>query len=132
MRGQVAPRPIGVLMSLGSRLNPLRASETFMALATTTLGHVELARPEVRDRILREAEVGSQMLDRFPFLFELGDPPRYHQSQDEDLRARAVVGCTQLLDLVYEILLAGGTFMRPRPISSKATSPLFARCSSTL
>ena len=94
MRGQVAPRPIGVLMSLGSRLNPLRASETFMAIATTALGHIELARPEVRDRILEEAQVGSQMLDRFPFLFELGDPPRYHQSRDEDLRSRAVMANT--------------------------------------
>ena len=113
MRGQVAPRPIGVLMSLGSRLNPLRASETFKGIATTALGHIELARPEVRDRILEEAQVGSQMLDRFPFLFELGDPPRYDQSRDEDLRARAVMANTRLLDLVYEILVAGGTIYAP-------------------
>ena len=113
MRGQVAPRPIGVLMSLGSRLNPLRASETFTGLATTPLGHAELARPEVRDRILKEVEAGSQMLDRFPFLFELGDPPRYYQSRDEDLRARAVRGNTRLLDFVYDILLAGGTIYAP-------------------
>jgi N-acyl-D-aspartate/D-glutamate deacylase len=113
MRGQVAPRPIGVLMSLGSRLNPLRASETFMGIATTALGHIELAKPEVRDRILEEAQVGSQMLDRFPFLFELGDPPRYDQSRDEDLRTRAVMANTRLLDLVYEILVAGGTIYAP-------------------
>jgi N-acyl-D-aspartate/D-glutamate deacylase len=113
MRGQVAPRPIGVLMSLGSRLNPLRASETFMGIATTALGHIELAKPEVRDRILEEAQVGSQMLDRFPFLFKLGDPPRYDQSRDEDLRTRAVMANTRLLDLVYEILVAGGTIYAP-------------------
>ena len=113
MRGQVAPRPIGVLMMLDSRLNPLRASETFMALATTALGLIELAKPEVRDRILKEAAVGLQMLDRFPFLFELGDPPRYQQSRDEDLRSRAVMGNTTLLDLVYEILVAGGTIYAP-------------------
>jgi N-acyl-D-aspartate/D-glutamate deacylase len=84
-----------------------------MALATTALGLIELAKPEVRDRILKEAAVGLQMLDRFPFLFELGDPPRYQQSRDEDLRSRAVMGNTTLLDLVYEILVAGGTIYAP-------------------
>jgi N-acyl-D-aspartate/D-glutamate deacylase len=100
-------------MMLGSRLNPLRASETFMAIANTTLGQIEFAKPEVRDRILKEADVGTQMLDRFPFLFELGDPPRYHQSREEDLRSRAVTGNTTLLDLVYDILVAGGTIYAP-------------------
>ena len=113
MRGQVAPRPIGVLMLLGSRLNPLRASKTFMALPTGRLGLIELEKPEVRYRILEEMEVGSPMLDRFPFMFELGDPPRYHQSRDEDLRSRAKMGTTTLLDLVYDILAAGGAIYAP-------------------
>ena len=88
MRGQVAARPVGLIMRLDGRVHPLVPSPTYRTIAE--LPHAELLaelhRPEVRERILAELDKPEgDVLGRFGVAFALGDPPRYLQRPDEAL-----------------------------------------------
>ena len=115
LRGQVAPRPIGLLMSLGSRLHPLQPSATYQQFAAIPADaqRSALRDVETRDRVLRELHDSVDVLSRFGYAFELGDPPRYHQPLEHSLSARAVREGRAPLALAYDILVAGGTIYAP-------------------
>ena len=68
MRGQVAARPVGLILRLDGRVHPLLASPTYQSLAALPLPELaaELRRPEVRDKVLAEiAAPGADVLGRF-------------------------------------------------------------------
>jgi len=97
MTGQVAARPVGLIMSLEGRVHPLITSRTYQSLAALPLAErvAELQRPSVRETILDEVRTaGMPMADRM--LFALSDPPRYDRTPDEALD----------LDGAYDALLA--------------------------
>jgi len=111
MRGQVAARPVGLVMSLEGRGNPLAPAPSYQKLAHLSLAErvEEMRRPEVRAAILSEvAEAGAGPLYRFPHLFVMTDPPRYDQRPDESLGAEAARRGVPLEELVYDALLADG------------------------
>ena len=56
VRGQVASRPVGLILGLEGRVHPLVGSPTYQALAARPFDEMvrELGRPEVRDVILAE------------------------------------------------------------------------------
>jgi N-acyl-D-aspartate/D-glutamate deacylase len=86
VRGQVAARPVGLLLSLQGTVHPLRPSPTFQALAARPHAELveELRRPEVRAAILEELSApGADLLEAFPPAFALGTPPRYDQRPEE-------------------------------------------------
>jgi N-acyl-D-aspartate/D-glutamate deacylase len=86
VRGQVAARPVGLLMSLQGRVHPLLPSPSFQALAALPHDQLvaELRKAEVKDRILADlAAPGADLLANFPPAFALGSPPRYDQRPDE-------------------------------------------------
>ncbi len=115
MRGQVAARPVGLLMSLGGSVHPMRPSPTFQslgALAPDAL-RAELAKPDVRERILAELGGEADMMSRFAYAYELGDPPRYDQGPDDTIAARAAAAGTTASALAYDIVAAGGTIYVP-------------------
>jgi N-acyl-D-aspartate/D-glutamate deacylase len=88
MHGQVAARPVGLIMSLEGRVHPLVMSPTYQSLASLPLTErvAELRRPEVREKVLAEvAAPGANMIERFGSAFALGDPPRYDQSPADAL-----------------------------------------------
>ena len=88
MRGQVAARPVGLIMRLDGRVHPLVPSPSYRALASLPQAELvaELRRPETRARILAELSApGTDILGRFGVAFALGDPPRYLQRPDEAL-----------------------------------------------
>jgi N-acyl-D-aspartate/D-glutamate deacylase len=99
MRGQVAARPVGLIMSLEGRVHPLVMSATYQSLAALPLAErvAELRRPEIRGKVLAEVGApGANMIERFGSAFALGDPPRYDQRPEDALD----------LDAAYDALLA--------------------------
>ena len=101
MRGQVAARPVGLLLSLQGTVHPLLPSATYQRLKDLPLARLvaELRTPEVKARILEDLSApGMNLLDRMAPAFALGTPPRYQQGPDEAIDlARA-----------YDVLLDDG------------------------
>jgi N-acyl-D-aspartate/D-glutamate deacylase len=108
--GQVAPRPTGLLITLRSRLNPLLASPTFQGLARADepAFPIQLRRPEVREKILSELTGEADMISRYRYAFELGDPPRHDQDPSESLADRASAARVPAKEVVYDILAGEG------------------------
>ncbi len=101
MRGQVAARPVGLILSLEGKVHPLLMAPTYQKLSALPHDQLvaELRRTEVRDRILEELSApGANLLERMTPAFALGAPPRYVQGADEAIDvARA-----------YDVLVADG------------------------
>jgi N-acyl-D-aspartate/D-glutamate deacylase len=112
LRGQVAARPVGLIMSLEGRIHPFAASPTYQRLATLPVPQrlTELRKADVRTQILADLDVappGTNPLDRFPLVFPLGDPPRYDRRPDESLGALAARQGTTAAELAYDLLTTG-------------------------
>ena len=104
MRGQVAPRAIGVMVGLEGTVNPWKASETFRSGG-------DLRHPEVKTRVLAETgPLGNGFL-RPERLFELGDPPDYEPDPSASVAARANREGRAPEDLLYDLLLDGMVYM---------------------
>ena len=86
--GQVAARPVGLILSLEGRVNPLLPSPKYQSLAHLPLAErvQELRDPSVREAILSELESsGSDMNGLTRVMFALSDPVRYDQDLSERL-----------------------------------------------
>jgi N-acyl-D-aspartate/D-glutamate deacylase len=112
IRGQVAPRPIGLLLGLQGTINPFIAHETFAQIKDKPLADkVRIMRdPSFRARMLAETEAKqSHPLARrvmaFDRIFPLGDPPNYEPPQDTSLAAMAARGNREAQDIAYDMLL---------------------------
>ena len=86
--GQVAARPVGLIMSLEGRVNPLLPSPTYQSLLH--LDHADrvaaLEDPTTRTTIISEVEAtGGDMNGLARVMFALSEPLRYDQSLDERL-----------------------------------------------
>ena len=109
--GQAAARPVGLILTLEGRANPLAGAPTYRGLADLPLAEraVALRRPEVRSAILAElvdAAGGGALFSYFRHMFELSDPPRYDRSPDESLAAEAARRGVPTAELVYDALVA--------------------------
>lgn len=103
MTAVVAPRAIGVLITLDGAVIPWLPSPTFRSGA-------DLADPRIKQQIL--AEVAERGGVRLPLdrVFELGDPPDYEPAASTSMQARAdAMGCTAA-ELLYETLLSGPAY----------------------
>jgi N-acyl-D-aspartate/D-glutamate deacylase len=111
VRGQVAPRPVAVIMSLEASYNPLTPSKTYQALNGRPLAErvAVLRQPDVKQRILDELDArgpGRGILERYSYTFELGDPPRYELGPDASIRAEAARRGITMNELTYDIMLS--------------------------
>jgi N-acyl-D-aspartate/D-glutamate deacylase len=107
MKGQVAARPVGLLMGLESKFHPLIATPTYQSVAALPLADrvARLRDPEVRRRITTEMASSSVPLARLDRMFALSDPPNYEPTPDEAVAARAAAaGCTAA-EMVYDLML---------------------------
>jgi N-acyl-D-aspartate/D-glutamate deacylase len=111
MRGQAAPRPTGLLMSTGGKVNPLAASPTFQSLPATD--PETLQQPGVRAAILAELTGEANLMGRFPMAFELGDPPRYDRDRAESILVRAAALGVPAMELAYDVIAGGGFIYVP-------------------
>jgi N-acyl-D-aspartate/D-glutamate deacylase len=116
VKGQVAPRPIGVLLGLEATANPflLCASYQEVAALPTSERAVALADPDRRARVLAEhAQLLAQLPDGilrqiaggFDVTFELGDPVDYDLDGDDSIGARARRAGVEPAAMVYDALL---------------------------
>lgn len=97
MRGQVPPRPTGVLLGLTSTLNPFVMHQTFRSIAHLPLdGQVkELKDPAFRARLLAEepdypdGQIITMLCTAYHKMFELGDVPNYEPDPKDSAGAVA-------------------------------------------
>jgi N-acyl-D-aspartate/D-glutamate deacylase len=111
LRGQVAARPVGLIMGLEGRVHPLLASTTYQSLDALPIEPRvrELRRAGTRAAILEELAqlpLGANPFDRFPHVFALGDPPRYDQRPDESLAAVAARTGRSPIEVAYDELVS--------------------------
>jgi N-acyl-D-aspartate/D-glutamate deacylase len=116
VRGQVAPRPIGVLLGLEATANPflLCASYQEVAALPTAERARALADPDRKARVLAEHAdllavlpdgILRQIAGSFDVIFEMGDPVDYDLHAADALGARARAAGVEPAALVYDTLL---------------------------
>ncbi len=110
--GQVAPRPIGIILGLSATMNPILLHPTYMAMAKLPLAEraKRLADPATKAKILSESPGGTferlkQFIGNFERIWLMSDPPDYEPRPDDSIAARAKREGREPLDLVYDLLL---------------------------
>lgn len=114
MRGQVPPRPTGVIQGLTVTLNPFLVHEAFKPLRNAPLEEKvrALRDPAVREKLLAERiewdpqnKLGHFLLSAFHKMFPLGDPPDYEPHPDNSVAARAAREGRRPEEVVLDLLL---------------------------
>jgi N-acyl-D-aspartate/D-glutamate deacylase len=109
MTGQVAPRPVGLLLGLECTLHPLLTNAVYREIAARPLvERVETMRdPAFKQRVLDAAGAprAGRVIDAFDRVYELGDPPDYEPDPSASIASRAARDGREPLDLAYDLLL---------------------------
>jgi N-acyl-D-aspartate/D-glutamate deacylase len=112
MRGQVAPRAIGILLGHTTTLNPFSTRASYNEVTKLPLGErlKALRDPTRKTKILTEAPTtGFARLFRTMAdghkLWVLGDPPDYEPTPETSLHAQATKLGRDVWDLAYDLLL---------------------------
>ena len=112
IRGQIYPRPVGMLFGLDLSFNPFSLNPSYRAIADLPLDRkvAALRDPEMKRRLLAE-----QPDDPNPFLvwfvnktemvFALGDPPNYTPPIEDNLAAKAERAGRDYREFLYDELL---------------------------
>jgi N-acyl-D-aspartate/D-glutamate deacylase len=112
MTGQVAPRPVGLVLGLECTLHPLLTNPVYREIADRPLAErvAALSDPSFRQRVLDAdaARPGTNPLQTFTSIFELGDPPDYEPQPESSLATRAEREGRNPLDLATDLMLADG------------------------
>jgi N-acyl-D-aspartate/D-glutamate deacylase len=115
MRGQVAPRPIGILLGLTTTLSPFTARPSYHEVARLPLAERlrALADPARRMRILAEAPSAGfarlfNGMEGGRKLWLMTDPPDYEPAPEESLAARAARVGKDAWAYVYDLMLENG------------------------
>ena len=113
VRGQIYPRPTGVLLGLDLSLNPILTRPSYAAISNLPLAErvAILHDPAFKARVLAEAPVPHNqpvtnlilgMVDR---MFELGTVPDYAPEPELSLKSRAEALGEPSLSLAYDLML---------------------------
>jgi len=116
IRGQVAPRAIGLLLGLQATLHPFMSKPGYRAIAELPLAEraARMRDPALKKQILTEPFAALPgripafiigVLDRLDHVFALGDPPDYEPAPEASVAARAARLGRDPLDLMYDLLL---------------------------
>lgn len=96
IKGQVAPRAIGVLLGLTGSVNPFMTHPTFKRLSTLPLAErvATLKQPDVRAAVLAESpsdnfKLFARLMADFEKVWVLGDPPDYEPAPEDSVAAKA-------------------------------------------
>lgn len=112
MRGQVAPRAIGILLGHTTTLNPFSSRPSYKEIATLPLAarlHA-LRDPARKAKILQEAPTPAfsrlfASMSGGHKLWELSDPPNYEPGPEDSIHARATVAGCDAWSFTYDLLL---------------------------
>lgn len=112
VKGQVFPRPVGVLLGHDVTLNPFRLCPSYEPIANLPLPEkvAILRQPEMRKRLLAEAPLDPTqplfMMGRnFERMFALGQQPEYEPHLSQSIAARAAAMGISSEELAYDLLL---------------------------
>lgn len=114
---QVAPRPVGAILSFASTTNPFIATPTFRRIAkdaTVDALIAQLRDPAIKAQILAEhAHVnltgnGGSLTKGYSRMFRLTDPVDYEPRVENSLRAEADRAGRDAADYVYDVLMEEG------------------------
>jgi N-acyl-D-aspartate/D-glutamate deacylase len=114
LRGQVPPRPTGVIMGLTATLNPFLLHETFRPLRQAPLEEKvrALRDPAFREKLLAERmEWDPQhvlvhfLMSSYHKMFPLGDPPDYEPAPEASVAARAAREGRRPEELLLDLLV---------------------------
>ena len=112
MRGQVAPRPIGILLGLTTTLSPFTTRPAFTEVAHLPLAEraAALADPARKARILAEPTGRGfmrlfRLMDEGRKIWLMSDPPNYEPDPKDSLHAQAMARGQDPWSLVYDALL---------------------------
>lgn len=94
VKGQVAPRGIGILLGLNATLNPFMMHSAYREIANCPLAErvSKLREPDFRARLLAETPEQTRLarlFSDFGKIWVLGDPPDYEPAPEDSLQARA-------------------------------------------
>ena len=112
MRGQVAPRPIGILLGLTTTLSPFTTRPSFSEVATLPMAErvAALSDPMRKARILEEPTGHGfmrlfRLMDEGRKIWLMTDPPNYEPDPKDSLHARATSRGLDPWSYVYDMLL---------------------------
>jgi len=116
LRGQVGPRPIGMLLGLENTLNPFMTNPVWRTVAGLPVAEqrARMADPDFRARVLAaqtgekvDGRIGGRMITRYEIMYALADPPVYELPASASIAARAAaVGLTGD-ELAYDVIARG-------------------------
>jgi N-acyl-D-aspartate/D-glutamate deacylase len=112
MRGQVAPRPIGIVLGLSTTLNPLLMRPSYSAIAKLPLPErlAKLKDPSLKAKILAEEpapafERMKRLVADFDKIWVMNDPPDYEPKPEDAIGPRARAMGRAPLEYAYDLLL---------------------------
>ena len=112
MRGQVAPRPIGIVLGLSTTLNPLLMRPSYSAIAKLPLAErlAKLKDPALKAKILAEEpapafERMKRLVADFDRIWMMNDPPDYEPAPEDAIGPRARALGRAPLEYAYDLLL---------------------------
>ena len=112
MRGQVAPRHIGILLGLTTTLSPFTTRPSFTEVAHLPLDErvLAMADPGRKARILAEPTgkgFGTmfRLMDEGRKIWLMTDPPNYEPNPEDSLNAQAIARGLDPWSYIYDVLL---------------------------
>ncbi len=106
MRGQVAPRPVGLLLGLQASMNPFLGNPAYMEVASLPLAERVVAlRADARREAILVAADGHNGIFGFDRIFVLGDPPDYEPKAENSIAAHAARAGVTEHEMAYSLLL---------------------------
>jgi N-acyl-D-aspartate/D-glutamate deacylase len=127
VKGQVAPRPIGLLLGLSGSVNPFQITPTYRRIAHLPLDERvrALLEPGVKERIIAEhpnrlpGGLVGVVYTAFDKMYPLGDPPDYEPTPDRSVAAQAARWGIDPIEHAYDLLVAhGGTDLLYMPLNN--------------
>ena len=113
IRGQVAPRAIGIQLGLTTTVNPLSGHPSYQAIAHLPLPEQvkRLSDPAVKERILNEAVDDKYYAAIFNALremknvWQLDERPDYEPAPEQSIGSRAAAAGRNPIEYAYDVLL---------------------------
>jgi N-acyl-D-aspartate/D-glutamate deacylase len=112
IKGQVAPRPIGIILGLTATLNPILLHPSYAAIAKRPLDERvrTLKDPAFKAKILAETPAGTydrlkHFIGNFDRLWVMTDPPDYEPRPEDAIGSKSRALGREPLEYVYDLLL---------------------------
>lgn len=113
VRGQVFPRPVGVLLGLDLSLHPFCTHPSYQAIAERSLSErVSIMRdPTFKARVLADTPIpdphpmNNMLIASVDRMFEMNDPVNYVPPAEDQIAARALAAGIAVDSFVYDLLL---------------------------